>query len=332
MALLALYLHLFMFLAQLLVLTSGMILVMHIIEVSIVFSDFSVYMCAWILTRIRKMTPAFYHGWLNNTSRFKNPPHQELLMRSRHRRRRRRRRNRLLTRFSLMALSSTIQDLERLYVPTLQDHSYDTDSYLIGIDDHASYVMSPYRSDFVGDLRPTKTGVNGVAGTVQAVARGTLRWHWLDDQGVRHRITIPNAYYVPALPIRLLSPQHLAQVLEVKEHMRDGTFGAMFAHRFELTWYNRQYKKTIPLNENNVAVMRSAPGYTSFVSTIKDEPVVFQATHLVSDDEQSTVDQRRVPDPTTDESLTETNTDADDKVSAEPTTPIQRSSRFPRCC
>jgi GAG-pre-integrase domain len=81
-------------------------------------------------------------------------------------------------------------------------------------------------------------------------------------------LRIPNSYYAPELPIRLLSPQHLAQVLATQETVHNDMVCSTFQDRVELQWFNRQHNKfnklTVLLNSANVAVFRSAPGYLKY--------------------------------------------------------------------
>ena len=104
-----------------------------------------------------------------------------------------------------------------------QDHRYDTDSYNIGIDNHASYCMSNAKADFTGPLRKARVRIKGVGGNLNSVMLGTLRWTIQTDAGKKVQVTIPNLYYVPVLPIRLLSPQHLAQEMAKIEKSPGGT-------------------------------------------------------------------------------------------------------------
>ena len=150
----------------------------------------------------------------------------------------------------------------------LKDHSYDTDSFNIGIDNHASYCITNSLHDFIDTPTRVKVCVRGIKGNIKSLMQGTILWRILDDDGVQHELRIPNSYYAPDLPIRLLSPQHLAQVLAPKETVHNGTVCSTFQDRVELQWFNRQHNKfnklTVLLNSANVAVFRSAPGYDKY--------------------------------------------------------------------
>ena len=141
------------------------------------------------------------------------------------------------------------------------DHAYDPDSFTLGIDNHASYCMTPHKSDFVGTPQRVNVRVRGVAGVATSGLRGTVRWPLEDDDGVRHILTIPNTYYVPRLPMRLLSPQHLAQELKPLESTPNGTYCLQLAHSAKLVWMDRTHSRTIKLSTTNVPILRSAPSY-----------------------------------------------------------------------
>ena len=155
---------------------------------------------------------------------------------------------------------------------------YDVDSYLIGIDNHASASMSNNPNDFVGTLRNSNNTISGIKGHLNTVKIGTVRWHIQDDDGKAHRFDLRNTYLVPDLPIRLLSPQHLAREMTQKHGDVDNTVCITYADRVILSWKGCKYKRTIPLNSSNVPVIRSAPGYQSYQNTTDDtHEVAFRA-------------------------------------------------------
>ena len=76
---------------------------------------------------------------------------------------------------------------------------FDTDSFKIGVDCHASRTMSPVRSAF-RDLRPFKASVGGIgSSSVTVESIGTFQFSMEDDDGHFHRIEIPNSLLVPNL-------------------------------------------------------------------------------------------------------------------------------------
>ncbi len=89
--------------------------------------------------------------------------------------------------------------------------TFDSDSAPVGIDNRCSACISHVPEDFIGDLVDTDRTIRGFAGTkTSGVKIGTLRWSWLDDQGIEHTFNIPKSYFVPQGKVRLLSPQHWA--------------------------------------------------------------------------------------------------------------------------
>jgi hypothetical protein len=185
-------------------------------------------------------------------------------------------------------------DIMNALQPPDNDHSFDTDSFLIGLDNCASYCMTNNESDFVGKTESVKVKIKGLSGAALCTVRGTVCWKILDDDGRIHEFTIPNTYLVKQLPMRLLSPQHLAQIFLSKEKTTDGTYCLTLHNRSELVWHDRAFHKTIQLNASNIGVIRSAPQFerfNNFESNFKSqskEPSVFQS-HLIPPDEDDVV-------------------------------------------
>ena len=89
---------------------------------------------------------------------------------------------------------------------------FDTDSAKVGIDNRCSACMSHTIEDFEGPLVEYSRSIKGFGGTrIYNVKKGTIVWRWMDDDGMVHKFTIPNSYYVPDGGMRLLSPQHWAK-------------------------------------------------------------------------------------------------------------------------
>jgi hypothetical protein len=88
---------------------------------------------------------------------------------------------------------------------------FDLDSYLIGIDCHASHCMvkSPH---LIKNLQLKQGGeVPGINSGLEIKGIGTFKLKVDDDDGKTHEIKIPNSLYLPDLKRCLLSPQHCAQ-------------------------------------------------------------------------------------------------------------------------
>ena len=147
---------------------------------------------------------------------------------------------------------------------------FDSDSYNIAIDNCASANFTNDLNDYI-NKRTTKAVVQGI-GSKQLSTVGTVEWKIQDDSGKTHTFTIPNVYYAPELPWRLLSPQVLAQVLNDNQ----GTGCLTLGQRMELFWHKHKYKKTIPLSDSNIAILRSAPSnhrFFAYASTIATPPI-----------------------------------------------------------
>ncbi len=91
---------------------------------------------------------------------------------------------------------------------------FDTDSFKIGIDNHASRCMSNNRAHFE-HFRPFVFKLE-------------------DDDGKIHTIRIPNSLYIPRLPLSLLSPQHWAQEANDNTPLQNGTRMENFANGCKL--------------------------------------------------------------------------------------------------
>ena len=89
---------------------------------------------------------------------------------------------------------------------------YDSDSFVIGIDNHASKTMSNNIKHFITPLNPTpNTFVKGAGGYIKVKGSGTLRWRIEDDDGKVHTILVKDSLYVPNISKYLLSCQHWAK-------------------------------------------------------------------------------------------------------------------------
>ena len=114
-------------------------------------------------------------------------------------------------------------------------HTFDSDSFPIGIDSHASACMSLEEGDFIAKtLQPIQSIVRPFqkGSDLKIEKKGTLRWLVEDDRGNKHKIVVTTLLLVPDGRQRLLSPQHWA-----KEHHKTCSKG-----KFNLDEvYNTQY-------------------------------------------------------------------------------------------
>jgi hypothetical protein len=85
---------------------------------------------------------------------------------------------------------------------------FDSDSYPIGMDTHALHCMvnAPH---LFKDLKLGEVGeVEGIKSGLDLKGTGTFKFKIKDNNGMTHKIKIPNSLYVPELKRCLLSPQH----------------------------------------------------------------------------------------------------------------------------
>ena len=144
-------------------------------------------------------------------------------------------------------------------------------------------------------LVPIHKRIKGVGDTLKGIMTGTMKMVIEDDNGVPHEIIAPDSLYVPHCPSRLLSPQHWAQKAKDHHPKRRGTWCATYDDEIVLEWNQRQYRRTIKLDQkgSNTAWIHTAPGYSRYHAfsaeaheNIDDcnEPLAYQST-MVTDDE-----------------------------------------------
>jgi hypothetical protein len=78
---------------------------------------------------------------------------------------------------------------------------FDYESFLIGIDNHASRCISNCIDDFQSAIKPTNKQLAGISGSLTIKGTGTVKWIIEDDDGIHHSINIPNTLYVPEAPM-----------------------------------------------------------------------------------------------------------------------------------
>ena len=142
---------------------------------------------------------------------------------------------------------------------------FDSDSFQIAIDNCASTCFTNNENDFIkGTMKKTKTNILGI-GKATSTSVGTAKWLIVDDQGRRHTLIIPGTRFQEELPFRLLSPQHVAQVLKDPQTSCLTTMDKVI-----FVWGEGKWKRTLPLHKSsNVGLMWSAPSnqvYCAFVA------------------------------------------------------------------
>ncbi|CAB9523869.1 hypothetical protein SEMRO_1466_G275010.1 [Seminavis robusta] len=181
----------------------------------------------------------------------------------------------------------------------VSEHYYDSDSFVIAVDNCSSRCITNSMMDFVGTPERINVRVKGIGGDGAATYRGTVRWIIQDDSGATHTWLIPDTYYHKKSPYRLLSPQHWAQTRQ--DNDKRGTMCATYYDAVKLFWDDCKFVRTVPLDgSSNIALIRSQPAYlrfNSFCMKIADtgdashlderELLSLPAVQLVSDDEMT---------------------------------------------
>jgi hypothetical protein len=145
---------------------------------------------------------------------------------------------------------------------------FDTDSHSIGIDNRCSKCIYPDPLDFIGKVENTNRTITQFGGLkVTGIKRGgTIRWHWEDDTGQVNQFDIPGSYYVPNARQRLLSPQHVAQVMKKGTSSR-GLICENDASVCQLQWNEGENTRMVPIDRfNNCFTFRLAPGFKYFMA------------------------------------------------------------------
>jgi hypothetical protein len=152
---------------------------------------------------------------------------------------------------------------------------FDSDSFLIGIDNHASVCIFNNKDHAITDIVPWPTtrkepSVMDFGGGTSAIkGQATIRWQLEDDAGQIDAVDISGAAYVPSAPYCILSPQHWAQQSKDDYPRKRGTWCATYGDCCVLQWRQRSHTKTIQHDpRSNVPKFRTAPGTTLYrVST-----------------------------------------------------------------
>jgi Reverse transcriptase (RNA-dependent DNA polymerase) len=192
---------------------------------------------------------------------------------------------------SAMAMAMVIAMEHRTNGKSLNMATFDTDSRSIGIDNRCTACISDNTKDFIGELKPSMREIKGFGGSrTTKVMIGTIKWKWLDDNGLEHAFTIPNSFYVPDGKVCLMSPQHWAQSAK-----NGRAWEETGSENCTLYWKDGKHKLVVPLGErDNVATLQLSPGYEKYMAfcaqaEIQDnhdeDPIIAMDSTLVSDDE-----------------------------------------------
>ena len=140
---------------------------------------------------------------------------------------------------------------------------FDTDSFLIGVDNHSSVSISNSINDFTSAPKPFHAKIKSFSGsTMLSSGIGTVKWSILDDQGATHDIILDDVLYVPQAQVRLLCPQQWAQQAKLKHPQDTGTYSVNHSDGIILFWNNGTSTKTIPWSKKtNTAYLRTLPSF-----------------------------------------------------------------------
>ena len=181
---------------------------------------------------------------------------------------------RAVSKFRLLPRRSSLAFRASFDTPSSNTTSvrFDSDSFLIGVDNHASVTMAKHPDHFEGlVLSPNANSiVGGIDGGLAIAGHGTFCFSIEDDNGQVHRIKIPNSKYVPGLKYSLLSPQHWAQ--EARDHhpRPRGTRMENDDEHCTLIWGQGRFRRSIPHSKStNTPTFRTASAahtYCAFIA------------------------------------------------------------------
>jgi hypothetical protein len=98
---------------------------------------------------------------------------------------------------------------------------FDSNSYPIGVDNHASRCMANTPHLFENlRLNDNKGQVDGINSGLDIKGEVTFKFNLTDNDGKAHMIKIPNSLYIPNLKRCVLLPQHWAQ--EARDKKKHG--------------------------------------------------------------------------------------------------------------
>jgi hypothetical protein len=134
---------------------------------------------------------------------------------------------------------------------------FESDSDWIGVDTFSTYCMTNNINDFVMKPERCNHQVLGVSNIPTSIThKGEVSYKITDDLGCTHIFRVPEMYYCPTVPYRVLSPQsidkqwRLRKISTVSE--RTSSQGTV------LYWTNKkgnEYTKTIKHNERSSVPM-----------------------------------------------------------------------------
>ena len=180
---------------------------------------------------------------------------------------------------------------------------FDSDSFAVGIDNHASHCMGNNKRLFENlVLANTTEHVGGISKGLAIEGKGTLVLTINNDNGKPHKLRIPNSLYLPGLRMCLLSPQHWAQEVGDNYPLPNGTRMENTANNCKLLWGQGMFSKTIPFEDmTNTPIFYMSPStssYHAFVHTFQAlEATFFSREHVLQQPGRRWLDRGSPPDP-----------------------------------
>ena len=137
---------------------------------------------------------------------------------------------------------------------------FDTDSVPIVVDTGASESISMHRDDFVHYEPVKNVNVRGIASGLQVQGVGTIRWVVKNDQGETTEMFCHNALHIPKCPVRLLSPQRLADTSD------DEYSGFFILKKFSIIRWDNQTMIVDYNRQNNLPMFTTAEGSSKYAT------------------------------------------------------------------
>ncbi len=131
---------------------------------------------------------------------------------------------------------------------------------------NAPHLFKDLKLGDVGEVEGIKLGLD-------IKGMGTFKFKIKDNNGMTHKITIPNSLYIPELRRCLLSPQHWVQEAKDNYPRPKGTRMEQDNEYYYLNWGQAKYRKSVPYNPlSNVLIMYTAASlraYCTFATTFE---------------------------------------------------------------
>jgi hypothetical protein len=184
------------------------------------------------------------------------------------------------------ALSKLTAMNSELRAPGPYPIGFDSNSFPIGINTHASRCMAGYPHLFEDLQLSDKGKVEGINDGLKIMGKGTFKFKIEDNNGRTHKIKIPNSLYLPGLKRCLLLPQHWVQEAGAKHPLPDGTWCKNTATHNILYWDQKRFQKSVPhCSSTNTPVFYTAlssQAYRAFASTFEVlEAPYFRREHVL---------------------------------------------------